>query len=92
MELNPELLDNSRGLPASPGDLNACLNARGLYNPFQFVLRLSPQVHRRLEALPNGMVAMSGIDFEGLQAFSTYLHETIHWWQHAGGETTCEEY
>ena len=86
MELNPNLLDNSRHLVARPGDLNACLNARGLYNSFQFVLRLSPVVHRQIADLPTGIVS-SGINFEGLQAFSTYLHETIHWWQHVGTTT-----
>jgi len=83
VDLNVDLLDNGVGLIASPGDLNACLNSHGLYNPFQFVLRLSPEVHRRMAALPNGIVT-GGIDFDGLQAFSTFLHETIHWWQHIG--------
>jgi hypothetical protein len=83
MQLNIDLLDNSRGLIVSPGDLNACLNSHGLYNSFQFVLRLSPEVHRRIDALP--MRIVTGVsDFDGVQAFSTYLHETIHWWQHVG--------
>ena len=83
LELNADLLDHSKGLVTNPGDLNASLNAHGLYNSFQFVLRLSPEVHRRLAALPKGIVT-GPINFEGLQAFSTYLHETIHWWQHVG--------
>jgi hypothetical protein len=66
--------------------LNACLNAHGLYNSIQFVLRLSPEVHRKIAALPTGIVE-GGIDFDGLQAFSTYLHETVHWWQHMGSTT-----
>jgi hypothetical protein len=33
--------------------------------------------------LPTGIVT-EAINFDGLQAFSTYLHETIHWWQHVG--------
>jgi hypothetical protein len=81
--LNTDLLDNSRGLIVSPGDLNACINSHGLYNSFQFVLRLSPEVHRRIASLPKGIVA-GPRDFDGVQAFSTYLHETIHWWQHVG--------
>jgi hypothetical protein len=83
LRLNIDLLDNSRGLIVSPGDLNACLNAHGLYNSFRFVLRLSPEVHRRIAALPKGIV-VGPHDFDGVQAFSTYLHETIHWWQHVG--------
>ena len=85
MNLNPVFLDNSRGLIASPGDLNACLNSRGLYNSFQFVLRLSPVVHNKLASIPTGVV--SSLDPEESQAYSTYLHETIHWWQHIGSTT-----
>jgi hypothetical protein len=83
LELDPNLLDNSPGLVARPGDLNACLNSYGLYNSIQFVLRLSPEVHRRIGALPEGIVSRE-VDFDSLQAYSTYLHETIHWWQHIG--------
>lgn len=57
---------------------------RGLYNTFQFVLRLSQPVHERLAKLPNGIATSSQVDFDDLEAFSTYLHETIHWWQHVG--------
>ena len=81
LHLKLNLLDN---VPiATPGDLNACLNARGLYSPLHFVLRLSPEVHRKLAELPSGIVT-ENMDFDSLQAFSTYLHETIHWWQHIG--------
>ena len=40
----------------STSELKACLNAHGLYNSFQFVLRLSPEVHRKIEALPKGII------------------------------------
>jgi hypothetical protein len=63
-------------------DYNACINSHGLYNSFQFVLRLSPLIHHRLSSVPTGIV--NGIDSESLMAFSTYFHETIHWWQHIG--------
>ena len=79
-----KLSDEVRKLVKSPGDMYATVNARGLYNTFQFVLRLSPEVHKRLAALPNGIVSAKEVDFEGVSAFSTYLHETIHWWQHVG--------
>ena len=55
-KLNEDLLNSATGLRASPGDLNACLNSHGLYNPFHFVLRLSPEVHRKIAALPAGIV------------------------------------
>lgn len=61
-----------------------CTEAHGLYNAFHFVLRLSPLVHQRLSRLPTGPAMASGLDAETLQALSTYLHETIHWWQHIG--------
>ncbi len=86
VELNSHLLDGSVDLIACPVDLNACLNSHGLYNSFQSVLRLSPEVHRKLATLPTGIVTEQ-VDFDGLQAFSTYLHETIHWWQHVGSTT-----
>jgi len=86
IELNTRLLDNGLGLIDSPADLNACLNAHGLYNSVQCVLRLSPEVHRRIADLPHGIVT-TPIRFDALQAYSTYLHETIHWWQHIGSTT-----
>ena len=84
MELNPGLLESS--LIGSPVDLKACLNSHGLYNSVQFVLRLSPEVHRRIANLPPGIV-YGGLHPDDLQAYSTYLHETIHWWQHVGSTT-----
>jgi hypothetical protein len=83
MEMDPQLLSSVTS-SACPVDLNACFNAHGLYNPVQCVLRLSPEVHRRLAALPDGIASFNEVQFEGLQAFSTYLHETVHWWQHVG--------
>lgn len=80
---HPELLDDFNPL-ANQGLFAATLNGRGLYNTFQFVLRLSPAVHRKLASMPSGIVNSSMIDIEGIEAFSTYLHETIHWWQHIG--------
>ena len=83
MDLHSDFLDGSKRLVATPDDLKACLNAHGLYSPFRFVLRLSPETHRRIAALPTGIVTEK-LDPADLRAFSTYLHETIHWWQHVG--------
>ena len=80
---HPELLDDFSPL-ASQGLFAATLQGHGLYSTFQFVLRLSPAVHNKLSSMPNGIVTSGAIDLEGVQAFSTYLHETIHWWQHIG--------
>jgi hypothetical protein len=84
MYVNFKSSDDTRQLVKGPGDMYATVNARGLYNTFQFVLRLSPEIHRRLAALPNGIVSAKDVDFDDVSAFSTYLHETIHWWQHVG--------
>ena len=79
----PELLDDYSPL-SSQGLFAATLKGHGLYSTFQFVLRLSPAVHRKLASMPSGIVNSGMIDLEGVQAFSTFLHETMHWWQHVG--------
>ena len=83
-EVNADPLDDQSGLIDCPTTLNACLNSHGLYDPFRFVLRLSPEIHRKIAAMQTGIVTTS---FEGFRAYSTYLHETIHWWQHIGSVT-----
>lgn len=83
---NVDLLENSIGMIQSSVDLNACLNSHGLYNFNQCVLRLSTEIHRKIAAMPEGIVT-GGIDIDNIQAYSTYLHETIHWWQHVGSTT-----
>lgn len=71
-------------MPTGPGVFGATIKAHGLYNAFQFVLRLSPAVHQKISELPTGIVSSREVGFDAAQAFSTYLHETIHWWQHVG--------
>jgi hypothetical protein len=82
--LDPQLLSSADPMPTACGDFSATLNAHGLYNAFQFVLRLSPAVHQKISELRPGIASSGEVGFDGIQAFSTYLHETIHWWQHAG--------
>lgn len=62
---------------------NATLGAHGTYTTERFVLRLSPRVHELVDALTRGETAGHD-EAELIQAYSTYLHETIHWWQHVG--------
>lgn len=81
--LHHELLEDFNSL-SSQGLFNATLKGHGLYSTFQFVLRLSPAVHNKLASMSDGIQSSKNIDLEGLQAFSTYLHETVHWWQHIG--------
>src|SRR5260370_13275878 len=59
-------------------------NAHGIYNTFQFTLRLSPRVYRALESSGPGIKTSGELGSEAVQAMSTFLHETIHWWQHIG--------
>jgi hypothetical protein len=62
--------------------------ARGLYDGLRFVVRMRPEMYRILdEHPPDGKVGSRQASFEQLDAFSTYLHETLHWWQHIGSTT-----
>jgi hypothetical protein len=78
-DLNPHLLNPVD----APMVFNAILNAHGSYTTEHFVLRLSPRVHELVDAITRGDT--DGYEpAEIFQAYSTYLHETIHWWQHVG--------
>jgi hypothetical protein len=60
-------------------DFESSLNgtsSRGTYNPMQFVIRLRDDIHKALN--------QSEMNYEKVQAFSTVMHENIHWWQHVG--------
>lgn len=72
-------------IPAEAIRFPATFRARGEYMPLTYVLRLSPDVHQMLSTLPpEGIYSAGEIGFDRAQAFSTYLHETVHWWQHIG--------
>lgn len=60
----PDLLDSVTDGAEVPTTFAACLNAHGLYNSMQFVLRLSPKVHRLvLEATsPTNWTGQSSVD------------------------------
>lgn len=60
------------------------LEALGSYNTLDFVVRLRPDLHGVLEAYGGELSMRQCESWDAAQAFSTYLHETIHWWQHAG--------
>lgn len=65
-------------------EFEASLDAHGKYETFRFVLRLSPRNHELLNSLSNGVHSAADINPDTLQAYSTFIHETIHWWQHVG--------
>jgi hypothetical protein len=66
-----DLSDSREDFLSSPLELNACLNSHGLYDPLRFVLRLSPEVHRKIEAL-QAEFAAGRVSFEDLRAFSSH--------------------
>lgn len=84
MKLNKNLLQDFHESSEEKEQLKSCWNALGLYHSMQFVLRLRPDIHLAINALPNGIVSSKEMGFESIQAYSTFLHETIHWWQHSG--------
>jgi hypothetical protein len=84
MSNSKEALLFSEATWITPENLYSCWNARGLYSPMQFVMRLRPDVHRALTQAPSGLVKGGELSDEQILAFSTYLHETVHWWQHVG--------
>jgi hypothetical protein len=67
------LLSDELGNDENP---DAGSSPRGSYNPMQFVLRLHKDVKDALDS--------ETLTYRKVQAFSTYLHENIHWWQHVG--------
>lgn len=75
-ELNLKLLDTEEFFES---DLDSSLNgtkSKGTYSPMQFVIRLRDDVRTALK--------QDNTSFERIQAFSTFMHENIHWWQHVG--------
>lgn len=57
---------------------------RGSYNPMQFVLRLNREVYDLIKSVPSGINSSHIMTISQKLAYSTYLHENIHWWQHVG--------
>lgn len=82
--LDLELLTTLADLPEPQQDLAACLNVRGSYSPMQFILRLNPRIHSLVNQYTDNSAPQSDVPWEAIQAYSTYLHETVHWWQHVG--------
>ncbi|MCP3732288.1 hypothetical protein M9978_17855 [Sphingomonas sp. MG17] len=82
--LDPSLIDPSRDVMYIEPAFNAALNVHGKYETMRFVLSLSPRNHELIEGIENGVYDVRTISPDALQAYSTYLHETVHWWQHVG--------
>ncbi|WP_264970935.1 hypothetical protein, partial [Klebsiella variicola] len=65
-------------------ELSIYNNILGTYTTEDFTIRLAYYIHEKLEKLNSGVIKYSNIDDETLQAYSTFLHETVHWRQHIG--------
>ncbi|MFC5550849.1 hypothetical protein [Massilia aerilata] len=74
--------DEANSLSSAHGTTS--LEALGSYNTLDFVVRLRPDLHHVLESQGGELSMRECKSWDAAQAFSTYLHETIHWWQHAG--------
>jgi hypothetical protein len=84
LKLDPTLLEPVAKSLRAPSEFAACLDQLGKYTTEHFVLRLSPKVHELVDAVSSGVYGSGEVDGATVQAFSTYIHETIHWWQHIG--------
>ena len=84
MFLNKNLLSDQDEAWQLPSKFHSCWNARGSYNPLEFVLRLRPDIHQALDTINPGIRSAGELEYSQIEAFSTYFHETIHWWQHVG--------
>lgn len=84
MRLDRALLRDTEIPWLSTDEFHALSLARGSYSPLQFVLRLRPDIHAILETGGTSSGIVQVPSFQQAEAFSVYLHETIHWWQHVG--------
>lgn len=81
INFDKNLLNPKESLPS----FEASLNAHGKYETLKFVLSLSPRVHELIDELTDGdEIKIKNPTQEHFEAYSTYIHETIHWWQHIG--------
>ncbi len=83
-EYQHELLASVNDMHATIPTFEACLDAHGMYETMRFVLRLSPLNHDLMNMIEEETFEPGNAQPEVMQAFSTYLHETVHWWQHVG--------
>lgn len=83
-DLNKELLNPHVDQDHLSLTFSATLNAHGSYETTRFVLRLSPRIHELMDRILANEFGDGPLPWEVMQAYSTYIHETIHWWQHVG--------
>ncbi len=83
-DLRHDLLGSIDENPETEPTFNSNLNVHGMYETMRFVLRLSTRNHELMEMVPIDGIVLADLPSDAVQAFSTYLHETVHWWQHVG--------
>lgn len=83
-DLKTDLIDPQGDQYRVPIAFAATLKAHGSYETTRFVLRLSPRNHELMEKIEAKAFGDGPIPWDAIQAYSTYIHETIHWWQHIG--------
>lgn len=83
-DLRHDLLDPQADHYKVPLTFSATLRGHGSYETTRFVLRLSPKNHELMDKLEANAYGEGPIPWEAVQAYSTYIHETVHWWQHVG--------
>jgi hypothetical protein len=67
-----------------PLSFAATTKYHGVYETTRFVLRLSPLNHEYMEKIEANAFGDGPVPWEAKKAYSTYIHETMHWWQHVG--------
>ena len=77
------LTDPEGDVFAVPDDYAASPGYRGAYSPDKFFIKLTPRIHQLVDAITRRETDGYAVD-ELISAYSTYLHETIHWWQFVG--------
>lgn len=82
--LDPALLNPMQDTISSDPSFDAALGVHGKYETMRFVLSLSPKNHELLNGIETGLYQLDAVPPDAIQAYSTYLHETVHWWQHVG--------
>ena len=83
-DIKSELLNSINDFVEVEPTFDACLDAHGKYETMRFVLRLSPRNHELMDQIEQKAFDHIGVPPEAVQAYSTYMHETVHWWQHVG--------
>lgn len=83
-DLHHDLLDPQTDQSENPLTFAATNKAHGSYETTRFVLRLSPINHEWMEKIEANAFDGGPLPWEAIQAYSTYMHETVHWWQHVG--------